>query len=117
MAAADSTPARFSFGKAFMAQKHRFRQRANRGNRKLPPASPPAERRPVVEKKPPVIYSQPITILEDEAKNTFEFQQGAWVPFPMSIAESRRECLVKELPQKVNRMTRYELRCPVDRTI
>ncbi len=100
-----------------MAQKHRFHQRAKRGNRKLSPAPPPAERRAIVEKKPPVIYARPITVLEDEAKNTFEFQQGAWVPFPMSIAESRRECLVKELPQKVNRMTRYEIRCPVSPTV
>jgi len=100
-----------------MAQKHRFHQRAKRGNRRPSPAAPPVERRPVLEKKPPVVYGQPITVLEDEAKNTFEFQQGAWIPFSMSIAESRRECLVKELPQKVNRMTRYEIRYPVDRPI
>ena len=98
-----------------MAQKHRFKnERANRGRPPLPPAAPVAPR-PVIEKKPPVVYGKAIVVLEDEAKNTFEFQQGAWVPFAMSIAQCRRDCLVKELPQKVNRMTRYEIRCPVNR--
>lgn len=98
-----------------MAQKHRFQnQRSRRGGRR-PAPSAPAEPRPVYEKKIPVVYGKPITVLEDESKGTFEFQQGAWIPYPMSIAECRRQCLVKELPQKVNRMTRYEIRCPVDR--
>ena len=53
--------------------------------------------------------------MEDATKNTFEFKLGAWVPHIMSIAECRRECIVKELPQKVNGMTRYEIRSPVPR--
>ena len=65
------------------------------------------------EKKAPVVYGKPVVVLEDESKNTFEFQQGAWIPFAMSIAECRHECQVKELPQKVNRMTRYEIRRPI----
>ncbi len=96
-----------------MAQKHRFQNaRGRRGSR---PAPAPEPRR-VVEKKPPVVYGKAVVVLEDEAKGTFEFQQGAWIPYAMSIAQCRRDCLVKELPQKVNRMTRYEIRCPVDRT-
>jgi len=96
-----------------MAQKHRDRQ--NRARRPFRPPSPSAPARaPVVrEKKIPVVYGKPITVLEDEAKCTFQFDNGAWVPYEMSIAECRRECLVKELPQKVNRMTRYEIRRPV----
>jgi hypothetical protein len=98
-----------------MAQKHRYRnERPKHGRPPAPPASRAAPRL-VIEKKPPVVYGKAIIILEDEAKDTFEFQQGAWVPFSMSIAECRRDCLVKELPQKVNRMTRYEIRCPINR--
>lgn len=63
--------------------------------------------------KPPVTYGQPTTLLEDTLKNTFEFKGGTWVPFAMSIAECRQGCLVKELSQKVNQMTRYEVRFPV----
>jgi hypothetical protein len=51
--------------------------------------------------------------MEDEQKNTFIYEGGAWVPHSASIAECRQTCQVKELPQKVNRMTRYEIRCPV----
>jgi hypothetical protein len=72
---------------------------------------------PVVrEKKRPVVYGTVFILLEDEAKCTFQFENGAWIPFEMSIAECRRECLVKELPQKVNRMTRYEIRRPISAT-
>jgi hypothetical protein len=98
-----------------MAQKHRFKNQRSRRGPRTPSSSAPAEPRPVFERKPPVVYGKPIVVLEDEAKSTFEFQQGAWIPFSMSIAECRRDCLVKELPQKVNRMTRYEIRCPLDR--
>jgi hypothetical protein len=31
----------------------------------------------------------------------------------MSIAECRENCQVQELPQKVNGMTRYEIRYPL----
>ncbi len=94
-----------------MAQKHRFNNKRNRR-----PESPHASRReapPVYQPKPVVQYDKAITILEDTGRNTFEFKGGAWVPFAMSIAECRRDCLVKELPQKVNQMIRYEVRCPL----
>lgn len=94
-----------------MAQKHRFRQNRGKGG------GPSTERRPaplpVYEPKPPVVYGKPILILEDATRNTFEFKSGAWIPFAMTIAECRRTCQVKELPQKINNMTRYEVRCPV----
>lgn len=97
-----------------MAQKHRYRNQQPRRAHRAPPPSAPSMPRPVVERKAPVVYGEPIVILEDEGKNTFEFLQGAWVPFSMSIAECRRQCLVKVLPQSVNRKTRYEVRRPVD---
>ncbi len=65
------------------------------------------------EKKLPKVYGKPFILLEDREKNTFEYASGAWVPYPMSIAECRKECMVKEMPQKVNDKTRYEVRLPV----
>jgi hypothetical protein len=65
------------------------------------------------EKKIPVVYGQPFILLEDEQKNTFEYKGGAWVPHTMTIAQCRVDCQVKELSQKINRMTRYEIRSPV----
>ena len=50
---------------------------------------------------------------EPGKKAIFFYNGGAWVPYEMSIAECRQQCQVKELPQKVNRMTRFEIRCPV----
>ncbi len=61
-----------------------------------------------------VIYGAPYIVLEDEAKKTFVYDGGAWVPNSMTIAEYRQTCQVKELPQKVNRMIRYEVRPPVN---
>ena len=60
----------------------------------------------------PAVYGKPFIVLEDEAKNTFVFQGGAWVAHTSSIAEFRQSCQVKELSQRVNKMTRYEVRCP-----
>jgi hypothetical protein len=51
--------------------------------------------------------------MEDENKNTFIFQDGAWVASERSIADCRQDCQVKELPQRLNRMVRYEVRCPI----
>jgi hypothetical protein len=65
--------------------------------------------------KPSIVYGKPFTLLEDEGKKTFEYQAGSWVPFALSIAECRQQSFrVDQLPQKVNRMTRYEIRRPVD---
>jgi hypothetical protein len=51
-------------------------------------------------------------VAEDEQKNTFVFQGGSWVPHTASIAECRQTCQVKELPQRLNKLIRYEVRCP-----
>jgi len=61
----------------------------------------------------PTQYGKPFILLEDESYNTYEYALGAWVPYGMSIAQCRQEFLVKELPQKVNGKTRYEIRCPL----
>ena len=65
-----------------------------------------------VERVAPTVYGKAFIVAEDAAKNTFHFHGGAWVPYEDSIAECRRTCLVKELPQKLNNMTRYEIRRP-----
>ena len=63
--------------------------------------------------KPPVQYGKSFVLLEDLDKHTFEYSSGAWIPYARSIAQFRLECLVKELPQKVNGNTRYEVRLPL----
>ena len=66
----------------------------------------------LAQRAAPVVYGKAFIVLEDEAKNTFIFKGGAWVAHTASIAECRQSCQVKELPQRVNKMTRYEVRCP-----
>lgn len=61
----------------------------------------------------PKQYGKPFVLLEDDRKQTFQFQAGAWVPYERSIAECRVDCDVKQLAQKVNNMTRYEVRLPL----
>jgi hypothetical protein len=85
------------------------------------PKSPSPRRESIVREapvarvpKPPVQYGAPFIVLEDTSKNTFEYANGAWVPFAMSIAQCKQSCQVKELPQKVNNKTRYEVRVPVE---
>ncbi|MGC3968487.1 MAG: hypothetical protein QM775_14250 [Pirellulales bacterium] len=84
----------------------------NRGRPQKPAARysppPPPVQRPAPQPKP--VYGPPFILLEDERKNTFEFVGGAWVPYARTIAECRLDCQVKELSQKVNKMTRYEVR-------
>ena len=67
----------------------------------------------LVQRSAPVVYGKAFIVLEDEAKNTFVFKEGAWTAYTESIAECRSTCQVKELPQRVNKMIRYEVRCPV----
>jgi hypothetical protein len=76
-------------------------------NAPVEPRLPPA-------KKVPVVYGKPFILLEDAARNTFEYKAGSWVPYAMSIAQCRATCQVNELPQKVNQMTRYEVRLPLN---
>jgi hypothetical protein len=65
------------------------------------------------EPQAPKQYGKAFILLEDGEKNTFEFTAGAWVPYGLTIAQCRRDYLVKELPQKVNGNTRYEVRPPL----
>ena len=92
-----------------MAQKHRFNNKRQRPRGRTD--ATPREAPLVLEKKPPVQYGKPFTLLEDENKNTFEYKAGQWVPHPLSIAEYRLSGRVSGLPQKVKEMTRYEVRC------
>lgn len=97
-----------------MAQKHRF----HHNNRRAGPLAPvtrglktPPE---PIERRAPVVYGKPFVLVEDEAKNTFIFKAGQWIPYESSIAECRLTCQVKKLAQAVNNMIRYEVRCPVE---
>jgi hypothetical protein len=97
-----------------MAQKHRFNNSKRRGMSSSS-AEPRGLRRPPepTERIAPVVYGKPFIVLEDDQKNTFIYKAGNWIPHSASIAECRQACLVKELPQRVNRMVRYEVRSPL----
>jgi hypothetical protein len=97
-----------------VAQKHRYSRNKNKPQSSRPRAAEPAPAPKVVyQRKPPIQYGKPFVLLEDGDKNTFEYAAGVWVPFGLTIAQCRKDCLVKELPQKVNDKTRYEVRRPV----
>jgi hypothetical protein len=95
-----------------MAQHNRFSH-----NRKRPNHAPRAAvDRPVFEippRKIPTALGKAFVILEDAKKTTFEYRSGAWVPYALTIAQCREEGEVKELAQKINKMTRYEVRLPL----
>ncbi len=96
-----------------MAQRNR-----HHGNRQKPRVNAPqttTSRTPpaTIEKKPPVEYGKPFILLEDRDKVTFIYKGGQWTRHTVSIAECRTDCRVKELPQKINGMTRYEICSPV----
>lgn len=94
-----------------MNRRHPSHQRRNDSRR--PSSRQEAVPAPKPERKPPVVYGQPFIVLEDESKNTFTYQSGSWIPHSMTIAECRQSCQVRELPQKLNRMIRYEVRSPI----
>jgi hypothetical protein len=94
--------------------KNRPRQKVIR-SRGFDPNSPTRSlRRPPEpsERIAPVVYGKPFVVMEDQTKKTFIFKAGEWVEFEASIAECKQTCQVKQLSQQVNRMTRYEVRCP-----
>src|SRR5215208_6660966 len=95
-----------------MAQNRRYVPNKRQAARSAPDIR--SLRRPpeVTVRPPPVVYGKPFIVVEDEARNTFIFKAGSWVPYTASIAECRQTCQVKELPQRVNRMIRDEVRCP-----
>jgi hypothetical protein len=99
-----------------MAQKHRFHNVNKRQMSRAPSDTRSLRRPPEVTQRPvPVVYGKPFILAEDAAKNTFVFKAGEWVPYAESIAECRQTCQVKELPQRLNKMIRYEVRCPEGR--
>lgn len=96
-----------------MSKRSHFTRKQNHSTYRAPrPAAEPMRNRSL-ERKPPTQYGKPFILLEDAEKNTFEFANGAWVPYAMTIAECRAECQVKVLPQQVSGKTRYEIRLPL----
>jgi len=97
-----------------MGKKRRYNANSRPVKRRTdrPPEAPRAAPE-IREKKVPTRYGQMFIILEDESKNTFEYKDGAWVPHGVHIADYRLDGQVKELSQKINRMTRYEVRSPL----
>jgi hypothetical protein len=97
-----------------MRRNKRFQNRPKKRQAHGSHAPPPLAPLVAAERAPALKYGKPFTLLEDESKATFQFTAGSWIPYSMTIAECRQNnCQVRELPQKVNRMTRYEVRCPV----
>jgi hypothetical protein len=96
-----------------MAQRRRFQPKKKKQSSRSAAQVHTARELPVpAVRREPVVYGKPFTVLEDADKNTFYFKAGAWIPYSASIAECRQTCKVKELPQRVNQMIRYEIRCP-----
>jgi len=96
-----------------MPQRRHFNQRKQNMPRSAPRQAPVPVVRAPLERKPPTQYGKAFILLEDEAKNTFEYAQGAWVPYALSIAQCRHDGQVKELAQKIGGKTRYEIRMPL----
>jgi hypothetical protein len=96
-----------------MGKKRRYNDKRNAVRPFTPPPPAPERRAAAAEKRAKTEYDKPFILLEDSNKDTFEFKAGQWARHPMSIAEYRENSLVKELAQKVNGMTRYEIRYPV----
>jgi hypothetical protein len=97
-----------------MGSKRSHRNRHDKPRPKSTREAVPLVARPAPQKAPPIVYGKPFTLLEDRSKATFTFSGGAWVPYSMTIAEClESNCQVQRLPQEVNRMIRYEVRCPI----
>lgn len=97
-----------------MAKNRHSRNHNNHRRAASSPLSPTRSlvRPPAPSERQATVFGKAFIVLEDADKNTFFYQGGSWVPFSASIAECRQSCQVKELPQKLNRMTRYEVRLP-----
>ena len=96
-----------------MAPKNRFGQKQNKSSKGGVRGAAHREPLPPLQRKPQIEYGKPFILLEDRDKNTFQYARGTWVPYDMTIAQCRLDGQVKELPQKVKDMTRYEVRLPV----
>lgn len=92
-----------------MAQRRHFnqnrRKHPSRGSN-LPPTAAPTP----LPRSTPKRYGTAFVLMENDQKQAFQYQNGAWVEFERSIADCRVDCQVKQLSQKVNNMTRYEIR-------
>lgn len=93
-----------------MSRKERFPSKRQRTRH----AAPPPLVRSAAAAKAPTQYGPPFVVLEDPAAKTFVYQAGTWIPHDMTIAACRATCQVKLLPQKVNGMSRYEVRRPIN---
>jgi hypothetical protein len=81
------------------------------------PAAPQPSYAPltaVPEKKTSVAFGKPVLLLEDGEKNVFVYSAGQWVAYNRTIAECRVDCQVKQLPQTIKGMTRYEVCVPLE---
>lgn len=90
---------------------HRPNHRGKQQGRRAAPQSLPIAR-PALElsvTKTKVTYGKPIILLEDNQKQAFVYRGGQWVHYEKSIAECRLDCQVKQLLQKINGRTRYEV--------
>jgi hypothetical protein len=97
-----------------MAQ-HRRPAPNRRQASRLPPQVRGLARPPELSDLPArVVYGKPFILLEDAEKNTFVFSGGNWVAYESTIAELRSTCQVKALPQGVGKMSRYEIRAPLN---
>ncbi len=96
-----------------MGKKRRYNDKRHAVRPFTPPPPAPERRAAAAERRAKTEYDKPFILLEDSNKDTFEFKAGQWARHAMSIAEYRENSLVKELAQKVNGMTRYEIRYPV----
>jgi hypothetical protein len=100
-----------------MARKRQYssaNKRQQRATARPPMASHPSETLAARRAEPKKEYGPPFILLEDAQLNTFLYVRGAWVPYEKRIAECRLDCHVSALPQKVNNMTRYEIRLQVN---
>jgi hypothetical protein len=96
-----------------MGKKRRYNDKRHPVRTFTPPPPAPERRAAAAERRAKTEYAKPFILLEDANKDTFEFKAGQWTRHSLTIAECRESCLVKELAQKVNGMTRYEVRYPV----
>lgn len=97
-----------------MAQRRARHNNNNKPNRRSAAPEPTTRTREAPERKAPVIYGQPFTVLEDKDKNAFVFNGGQWVLYERSIKECQVDCQVKQLSQKINGMTRFEVCAPTE---
>jgi len=97
-----------------MTKKNRYGNRPTKPPRRRDAPAPIARAAPQLrEKKVPAQYGRPFIVLEDGDKNTFKYQNGAWIPDETNIAQYRLDSQVKQLSQQINSMTRYEVRSPL----